>query len=789
MVTKLDVQLVETITKQYDEKRFHDVELYYGNDDNSRISKDILFKKYLEISNNSDEPGEDCLFDMWTRLAWGNAQAEKEDQQQEWASKYFGLLADFKFIPGGRINYGLGRGEIKVSFSNCYVLPIKNDSLESIYECLFNEAKTYKSGGGCGHDLSILRPKDSPILGTGGESCGPIGFMDLFSGSTNTVRQNNRRGANMQTIDVSHPDIEEFVSVKNEIKTIREKLIKLAKLLPKHRVLVNAINKHIESTRKVQHSNISIKLTDEFMEAVNEDLDFDLRWGGKVYRTIKAKELWNKIVKTAWESAEPGLIFWDRMVENNNLEYINPLLSTNPCSELPLGAFGNCLLGHMNLSKFIKSKSGVHIFDYEDFEKSVRLAVRFLDNVVTLNDGRHPLKEQNEVALNERRIGLGITGLGDALILLGIQYGSDECIEFLDNKVMPVFRDTAYDQSCDLAVEKGAFPWFESEGFFQSKFAQNMPLKIKDKIKSNGIRNGMLLTCAPVGTGSIIAQTSSGIEPIFRCYYIRKIKDDDAIFSTEYKIYHPLLKSLFLDKEKEIPDYVVDSSQIKPEERVKVQAIIQKYIDNSISSTVNLPKSATEQDVSKVYMTAWKSGCKGITVYREGSREGVLLSEEEYIASLDGDSFGNEEVKTGVSLKRPAKLQGETFRIRTDTGKGPVNCYYTINFFKDTNIPYELFINESPNDKDMKDVLMLELATRCTSMMLRHQIPLEFIVEQFEKIQNQYVYSIPINIAKVLKNYVKNGHSASKCPSCGSANIKHENGCFICADCGDGKCS
>lgn len=615
-MSKIDREIYSALLRKanIDSSRY-EMDSYYGADENDAISKDILRKKYLD----DDEDGP---LDVWARCAWANAQAEKEEDRMERAVSFLGILKDFKFLPGGRINYGLGRDDIKVSFSNCYVLPIVDDSLDDIYTCLLNEAKTYKAGGGCGHDLSGLRPKGAPIKGTGGFSCGPVGFMDLFSTSTNTVRQNNRRGANMQTMDVSHPDIEDFITCKNDVKDVKEKLLKIAKFLPKHRMITSFIDKHIESKRKIQHSNISVKLTDKFMKAVADDGDFSLEWNGTVHKTIKAKNLWNLIVENAWESAEPGLIFWDRMVETNNLQYANPLVSTNPCiaggtliavadgrnavsieqlaaeakdvpvystdvktglveikqgrnprktgtnkevwklvlddgsvfvatpdhkvlcrnleykplkrlqpgdsvfpfhpsenhkaasvgfhgyedvynisvddnenyhvitslvasrdglclktgmcvkncSELPLGAYGNCLLGHMNLSCFVKNGG----FDFDDFSRSVRIAVRFLDNIIDLNDGRHPLKEQNEVAMNERRIGLGMTGLGDALIMMGLRYGSEEAMDVVESISMTL-RDTAYDASCDLAEEKGSFPWFDKTGFFKSRFAKTFP--------------------------------------------------------------------------------------------------------------------------------------------------------------------------------------------------------------------------------------------------------------------------------------------------------------------------
>lgn len=795
MVVKIDSSIVSKITENLDKKEYHSLDLYYGEDENSTIAKNVLKSKYLA-------PWEDSLFDMWVRLAWGAAQAEDEDNRIYWARQFFSILKDFKFIPGGRINYGLGRDDIKVSFSNCYVVPILEDSLDGIYKCLTEEAKTYKVGGGCGHDLSILRPKGDPIITTSGNSCGPIGFCNLFSVSTNTVQQQNRRGANMQSILVSHPDVEDFIEMKNDASWVQEAFKKITDTFPSTKKLIRSVNDNfVEKRRNVQHSNVSVKLTDEFMKAVESKSTFDLTWGGKVYKTVNAEDLWRKVTYNAWLAGEPGLMFWDRMVETNNLEYCNPIISSNPCSELPLGKYGNCLLGHMNLVSYVEEISDdIREFNFDEFVSGVKIAQRFLDNIITLNDGRHALPEQNEVALNERRTGMGITGLGDMLIMLGYRYGSSNAISFVKD-IMRQFRDAAYDSSCELGVEKGSFPWFDASRFFDSKFSQRLPDYIKAKISSTGIRNGMLLTCAPVGSGSIIAQTSSGIEPMFRTSFLRKVKDENDNY-THYKVYHPLIKRLYLDSGVEFPDCVVDASDISPADRVDMQAAIQYFIDNSISSTVNLPRDATEEQVAEIYFRAWKSGCKGITVYREGSREGILLSNDEADGlsnEVDLELVGaNEDNKKWFTLKRPNKLQGETYKIRTDTGssRGPVNCYYTVNFFPNSDMPYELLITEPPGDKDMKDVLALELATRCTSMMLRHRVPLEFIISQFEKMNGQYIYSIPINIARVLRSYLNTTPSegskllVEKCTKCGSEDVRFENGCNMCHSCGfSSKCS
>ena len=761
--------------KPFDKEEYHDLEKYYS-DIEDKMSIDTVKKKYFA-------PWEKSLFDMWIRLAWGCAQAEKEENRIEWAVKFFSILADFTFLPGGRINFGLGRTDICVSLSNCYINPIKEDSLLGIYQCLVEEALTYKTGGGCGHDLSVLRPYGKSINGTGGESCGPVGFMNLYSQSTATVRQKERRGANLQSLDVSHPDIERFITRKNDASEAQEVLKKLLELYPKNKKDFVVLKDFIESHRDVQNSNVSVKLYDEFMNAMQNNSDYNLRWGGETYNVIKAKDLWQKIIHNAWESAEPGLFFWDRIIENYNLQYINPVICTNPCGEIPGGAYANCLLAHQNLQRFVKysTRKQKWFFDIDAFKDSIRIGVRFMDNIITLNDGKHALPEQNAVALNERRIGMGITGYGDMLVMLGLRYGSKEALEKTE-EVMKAMRNTAYEASCDLAIERGSFPWFDAEGMFRSKFMQALPPSLQTKVKTTGIRNGTLLTSAPVGTGSIIAKVSGGIEPIFNVKpYTRKIKEDDGITNKKYKVYHPLLKLMFGEIE-EYPDYVVDSTMLTPVERVTTQATIQKYIDNSISSTVNLPKDATEEQVAEIYTLAWKTGCKGITVYRAGTRDGVLISEDDDVV-VDEDS-------ERYTLKRPAKLEAETFKIKMDINENVHNCYVTISFFPGTKQPYEVLLTEPHVDKDHKDIVMLETTTRMTSLLLRHKVPLKFVVQQLEKINGQYLYSAPFIVAKVLRNYLveidkESGESntGNICTNCGGKNVKYEGGCDICPDC------
>ena len=562
------------------------IQKYYDND---TLGSDVLKQKYLA-------PWEEHPYQMWIRQANALASVEKTKKlRKEWEKKFFSILEDFRFVPGGRIMHGAGREDITTTLNNCYVVAVRDDSIKSIYDTIINEALTYKYGGGCGHDLSVLRPSGKAINGTGGESCGPTGFMNLFSENTNTIAQHGRRGANMQTLRIDHPDIKKFISIKTG------------------------------DIDMVKYSNISVLLTHDFMEAVKEDKDFDLTYEGEIYETVKAKELWDNIIKHAHSSAEPGLLFWDTMKDYHNAEYCSPLVSTNPCAEQPLPDGGCCNLGAVNLERFVDDNGN---FMIDQFKETVAIGTRFLDNVVDYNMDRHALEDQKENAKNDRRVGLGILGLGDMLVRLGIKYDSEDALQTID-QIMQIFRDTAYETSAQLAVEKGQYPNFDWQGYSKSKFVKNLPKSLQEKIKKDGIRNCTLTTVAPTGSGAIVSRVTSGVEPIFATSYKRRVKENDGYGKSfkEYTVYHPIIEKLF-ETDEDLPEHVVTAHNIDPYFRVKMQGTIQKYIDSSISSTVNLAENITVETIADIYMTAYEAGLKGITVYREGSREGILVTEE-----------------------------------------------------------------------------------------------------------------------------------------------------------------
>ncbi|MEC8645339.1 MAG: adenosylcobalamin-dependent ribonucleoside-diphosphate reductase [Candidatus Latescibacterota bacterium] len=759
--------------------RAAEAETYYGEND---LAVDVLRSKYLA-------PGEVGPLHIWDRIARAMASVEKD--KEYWYDRFFSLLMDFKFIPGGRVMHGAGRDEAqrKPTLSNCYVIPIEEDSLEGIYRCLSESAMVYRTGGGVGTDLSILRPQGAPVNATVDASPGCTAFMNLLSESTNAVSQAGRRGALMLTLRVDHPDIESFITIKNDA-----------------------------NRTKVQYANISVLITHEFMQAVLADSDFDLRFEGTVYRTVRARELWNTIITNAHASAEPGIIFWDTMREYHNVEYANPLTSTNPCGEQPLASYTACNLGNLNLMKFVGDDG---VFDHDALAEATRVATRFLDNVIEYNMDNHALPKIRDAVSSDRRVGLGITGMADALLLMKQAYDSEEALESIE-EIMQTICHNAYETSIDLAEEKGAFSLFDWKGISKSKFVQGLPKKLQKRIKEKGLRNCTLITMPPVGTGSIVAQTSSGIEPIFCTSYKRRVKQHDGETFREYKVYHPLVKEVFGGDE-DLPDYVRTAHQIDPYFRVRMQGVIQKYTDSSISSTINLPEDIDVETVADIYITAYKEGLKGVTVYREGSREGILQTEGQ---DDKKEENGGAETGGGTSADgfhhvrhRPAVTQGITERINTGEGR----IYVTIN--EDEFGICEVFstIGKAGGNAAAQS----EAVSRLISLALRSGVDPREVVSELKGISGpnpvwengELILSTPDAIGKAIERYVQrraggdamesvvdvsaepqavslepptqdsaNGvKTSTTCPECGST-VAHENSCLMCKHCGWSKC-
>ncbi|MBT4497573.1 MAG: adenosylcobalamin-dependent ribonucleoside-diphosphate reductase [Gemmatimonadetes bacterium] len=758
--------------------RAADAETYYGDNE---LAIDVLRNKYLA-------PNETGPLQMWDRIARAISAVEKD--RELWYDRFLSLLLDFKFIPGGRVMHGAGRDEArrKPTLSNCYVVPIEEDSLEGIYRCLSESAMVYRTGGGVGTDLSVLRPKGAPVNATVDASPGCTAFMNLLSESTNAVSQAGRRGALMLTLRVDHPDIEYFISIKNDA-----------------------------NRTKVQYANISVLVTHEFMQAVQGDTDFDLRFGGQVFRTVRAQELWNKIITNAHASAEPGIIFWDTMKEYHNVEYANPLVSTNPCGEQPLAAYTACNLGNLNLLKFVHEDGS---FDFEGLSECTQVATRFLDDVIEYNMANHALEKIRESVASDRRVGLGVTGLADALVMMGLKYDSPEALDAVE-QIMQAICYSAYETSIDLAQEKGSFPLFDWEGMSQSKFVQNLPLALQDKIAEFGLRNSTLITMPPVGTGSIVAETSSGIEPIFCTSYKRRVKQADGESFVDYKVSHPLIQQMFGDDEN-LPDYVVTAHDIDPFSRVKMQGVLQRYTDSSISSTINLSEETTVETVADIYITAYEEGLKGVTVYREGSRQGILQTESQEKKEEEKAEEPTPTPETGRPngyhpRRRPAVTRGVTERVRTGEG----NIYVTIN--EDEEGLCEVFstIGKAGGNAAAQS----EAISRLISLALRSGIDTHEVIRELKGISGpnpvwedgELILSTPDAIGKAMERYVQRHKgrnldpseeveaaaevavappatlsserpkTMATCPECGST-VVHESGCLACKHCGWSKC-
>src|SRR6266571_2764060 len=726
----------------------------------------VFYEKYA-LRDVSGRQIERTPSQMWHRVASELASVEKEDgSRRELASKFYWLLEDFRFVPGGRILFGAGQPR-NATLLNCYFFQIREDSIEAIFDFCKEAARTYSYGGGVATDISVLRPKGSPVNNAAIFSSGAVSFMELLSTTTGTIGQAGRRGAQMITIRVDHPDVIDFINVKKDLK-------------------------------KVNYANISVKITDAFMRAVERDEDFELKFKNEkveLNRKVRAREIWKQLVKGAWESDEPGVIFWDTIKRESTTEYNQmEVEGVNPCSEQTLENYGNCCLGSVNLSAFIHEPFTDHSkVDWDSLVRATQYAVRFLDDVLDYNADRHPLPQQKKASLWSRRIGVGITGLGDMLIKLGLKYDEDATIEFVD-KLFEKITNVIYEHSTQLAKEKGAFPGFVAEKQLAQPFIQRLDPSVKEAVKE-GVRNAAITTIPPVGSGSILAGCSSGVEPVFALSYTRRSK---SLSEGEFKVFHPLVKEYMsathLSDVKQLPSYFVTAHQIRPEMRVKMQAAIQRHIDTAISSTVNLPESITPEEVERVYLLAWQLGCKGITVYREGSREGILETEEV------GKKKEAKKKKEAVQFERPKVMAGRTLKLRLPQG----SLYVTAN--SEGEAMEEVFVNIGKLGGDEK--ADAEAMGRLISLYLQHGGDIQNVIKTLKGIRGKYVswddgiqlLSIPDATAKALEMLVANGvtaelpkqaaesAAAAACPECKESTLIFENGCYRCTNCGYSKC-
>jgi len=607
-----------------------------------------------------DEQGRQIEFwpeQMWRRVAKAIANIEEtEEKRQLWEKQFYRVLEGFKFIPGGRILSGAGTG-YEVTYYNCYVVPSPKDSRWGIMESVASTCEIYARGGGVGVNLSSLRPEGARVAKVNGTSSGPMNWAELYSIVSHDIANQggSRRGALMLMIDDWHPDVWSADPQKQKNKFITVK----------------------NNPGRLIGANLSVCVSDEFMEAVKNDglwttkfpdtsdPDYDELWDGdikkweaagkpvKIYETFRARDMLKAMAESYWSSAEPGVVFMDRYNEWSNTWYFEKIRCVNPCGEQGLPAWGVCNLGSMNLSAYVKGELGNGSFDFEGLAQDVKIAVRFLDNVIDANNYFN--SENIKAQKNVRRQGLGTTGLAHALVKLGVKYGSEESLKVIE-EIYKTIRDAAYEASIELAAEKGPFPDFDKEKYLQGRFIQQLPDNLRKKIKEYGIRNGVLLTQAPTGSTSELANTTSGIEPMIALQWERKDRLGERI------IRDPLYEKWLADHPGEDkPDYFITSHELTPQEHLKVQAVVQKYTDSSISKTINAPESISVDEIADLVVLAYDLGLKGFTFYRDGSRDHVLKPIDE---RNDGD-VGEEELKL-----RPRKNELPSKSIRTETPVG-----------------------------------------------------------------------------------------------------------------------
>jgi ribonucleoside-diphosphate reductase alpha chain len=754
------------------------------------IAEQIWDMKY-RFKGPDGAPVDLTVEDSWRRIARDLSQVE--DDASLWEDRFYTALEDFKYLPAGRITAGAGTAR-QVTLFNCFVMGTVPDSIGGIFEMLREAALTMQQGGGIGYDFSTIRPKGADVRGVAADASGPLSFMDVWDAMCRTIMSaGSRRGAMMATMRCDHPDIESFISAKSDPARLRM-------------------------------FNMSVLVTDAFMEAVKADGPWELQFGDVVYHTLPARDLWNKIMQATYEFAEPGVIFIDRINAANNLAYCETIAATNPCGEQPLPPYGACLLGSINLARLVSNPFGdAAELDEAELGKLVTTAVRMMDNVVDVS--KFPLPEQAAEARAKRRIGLGVTGLADALLMLKLRYGSDEAAEQTGRWLHAISR-AAYLASVDLAREKGAFPLFDADAYLASGAMMQMDDDVRSAIREHGIRNALLTSIAPTGTISLYAgNVSSGIEPVFAYAYTRKVLQKDGSRTEEEVIDYAV--QMWRDKfgDAELPDYFVNAQTLDPLEHVKMQAAAQEWVDSSISKTINCPEDISFDAFKDVYMLAWDSGCKGCTTYRPNDITGSVLTVSETTNAVPGETpaqtpnvspTGGEVVYMSEPLDRPQALEGNTYKLKWPDSEHAI--YITINdlMHGGNRRPFEVFINS----KNMEHYAWTVALTRMISAVFRRGGDVSFVVEELKAVfdprggawmQGKYVPSILAAIGGVIERHListgfiegegmglKSDPQADvvnldaprgkACPSCGQYNLRMVEGCMTCGSCGHSKC-
>ena len=751
------------------------------------IAEQIWDMKY-RLKEADGTPIDRTVEDTWRRIARALASVEKDPAY--WEEKFYEALEDFKYLPAGRITAGAGTGR-SVTLFNCFVMGTIPDSMSGIFDMLKEAALTMQQGGGIGYDFSTIRPKGADVKGVAADASGPLSFMDVWDSMCRTIMSaGSRRGAMMATMRCDHPDIEDFITAKSDAARLRM-------------------------------FNVSVLVTDAFMEAVKADGPWELVFDNKVYRTVQARDLWNQIMQSTYDYAEPGVIFIDRINQSNNLAYCETIAATNPCGEQPLPPYGACLLGSVNLARLVRAPFEADAaLDLDALKDLVRVAVRMMDNVVDAS--RFPLEAQAREAQAKRRIGLGVTGLADALLMLGLRYGADDAVA--QSEIwMKEIAHAAYWASVELAREKGAFPLFDAEAFLASGNMAQMDQDLREAIAKDGIRNALLTSIAPTGTISLYAgNVSSGIEPVFAYSYTRKVLQRDGSRSEEEVTDYAV--KLWREKQgdAELPAFFVNAQTLAPADHVRMQAAAQKWVDSSISKTINVPQDISFEAFKDVYLQAYETGCKGCTTYRPNDVTGSVLSVSEAEAKPDGatarEASTGEVVYISEPLERPQTLEGNTYKLKWPDS--PHAIYITINdvVLSGHRRPFEVFINS----KNMEHYAWTVALTRMMSAVFRRGGDVSFVVEELKAvfdprggawIGGKYVPSILAAIGGVIERHLisigfisgegmglktdptaevydlgAGRTGAAECNSCGSSAMRMSEGCMTCTDCGYSKC-
>jgi len=734
------------------------------------LAGEIWSSKYR--FNPSDEKGDATVEETWARVATALAEAEAPELREAMRAKFLDALRDYRFLPAGRILAGAGTART-VTLFNCFVMGAIPDDLAGIFAHVREAAVTMQQGGGVGMDFSSIRPSGSAVKGVGADASGPLSFMDVWDSMCRTIMSaGQRRGAMMGCLRIDHPDIEAFIEAKREPGRLR-------------------------------NFNLSVLVTDGFMAALEKDEDWPLVFEGEVMRTVRAADLWAKLMQATYDAAEPGVIFIDRVNEKNNLAYCETILASNPCGEQMLPAYGACLLGSINLARLVDKpfRKGARM-DEAALADLTRTAVRMLDNVIDIS--RYPLEAQAAEAKAKRRIGLGVTGLADALVFCGVAYGSDKAVE-LTERWLGVIKREAYRASAELAAEKGPFPLYDAATLDRPNLT-TLDDETRALIARHGLRNGCLTSVAPTGTTSLLAgNVSSGIEPVFAYAYTRKVRQPDGSTREEAVEDYALAQWKRLHDDLPPPqDIFVSAQTLTPADHVRMQAAAQKHVDSSISKTVNCPESISFEDFGDVYLEGYRTGCKGLTTYRPNPVTGSVLSVEPEPAPATAA-----EPKLA---QRPESLDGATYKISWPESAHAV--YITINDVVDggTRRPFEIFINS----KNMEHYAWTLGLTRMVSAVFRRGGDVSFVAEELKAVFDprggawlggRYVPSLLAAIGGVIERHLERGAHAAlppapepetplpvrpfagvSCPRCGGFDMVRKEGCDTCFSCGYSKC-